>query len=99
MATYLEILTAAQNDDLRNKIRVACIIAANTVRIENVATINHAARMLWAKSVYESPVNAAEKMLWAVLAQNNTATLSQITAASDAAIQTNVNAAIDLFAV
>ena len=99
MATYIQILTAAQNDDLRSRVRVACIVAANTVRTEPAETANHAARMLWAKGVYESPVNAGEKMLWAVLAQNSEATLTQITGASDAAIQNNVNAAIDLFAV
>ena len=99
MATYLEVLSAAQNDTLRQKVRVACMIAANTIRAENVATVNHAARMAWAKAVYDNPVSAGDKMLWAVLAQNSGATLSQITCASDATVQTAVDAAVDLFAV
>lgn len=99
MATYLDLLTAAQNDGLRQKVQVACTIAANTVMSELTSVPNHAARLAWAKSVYESPENAGRKMLWAVIAQNSTATLAQITGAADATIQTNVNAAIDLFAV
>lgn len=99
MATYLELLTAAQNDALRQKIRVACLVAADTVRAESAATVNHAARLAWAKGVFESPVNEGEKMLWAVLAQNKSASLAAILAASDAVIQTNVDATIDLFAV
>ena len=99
MATYLDLLTAAQNDALRQKIRVACLIGADTVRAESAATVNHAARLAWAKGVFENPVNAGEKMLWAVLAQNKSASLATILAASDAVIQTNVDATIDLFAV
>lgn len=45
MATYQELLTAAQSDDLKKKVRVACMIAANTIMTENTATPNHAGRM------------------------------------------------------
>ena len=99
MATYQELLSAAQNDVLRHKVRVGCLIAANTVMGEDVATLNHSGRMAWARLVYENPATAGEKMLWAVIAQNSGAPLAAITGASDAAVQTNVNAAINLFAV
>ena len=99
MATYAELLVAAQSDTLRQKVRVGCIIAANTVMTELTSVPNHAARLTWARGVYENPVSAGEKMLWAVIAQNNTATLAQITGASDAVVLTAVTAAIDLFAV
>lgn len=99
MATYLELLAASGNDGLRQKVRVGCTIAANAVMLEDVATTNHAGRLAWAKSVYENPEAVGDRMLWAVIAQNSNATLSQITGASDAAIQTAINAAVNLFAV
>lgn len=98
MATYAEILLAAEDPNLRNKVRVACVIASEVVRTEAPATPNHANRMLWAKSVYESPESVTQRMLWAVLGQNAAAPLSAITGAADATVQTAVNAAVDVFA-
>lgn len=98
MATYAEILTASENDALRNKVRVACVIAAETVRTEVGTTNNHADRLIWAKSVYISPESVTQRMLWAVLAQNQAQTLANIIGASDAAVQTAVNAGVDVFA-
>lgn len=98
MATYAEILQASENDVLRNKVRVACVIAAEVVRTEAPAVANHANRLIWAKSVYISPEAVTQRMLWAVLAQNAAATLAAITGATDAAVQTAVNNAIDVFA-
>jgi hypothetical protein len=99
MATYTELLSLSGNSDLLTKIRVACVIAAETVRTESEATNNHAARMLWARGVFENPENNAKNMLWAVLAQNKDFTQAQIMAATDAMVQTAVDAAVDLFAV
>lgn len=98
MATYAELLTASENSTLNQKIRVACIIAAEAIRTENNATANHANRLIWAKAVFANPVAEAQRMLWAVLAQNKDATLAAITGATDAAVQTAVNAAVDVFA-
>lgn len=99
MATYAELLIASENETLRNKVRVACVIAAETVRTEAPATTNHANRVIWAKSAYTDPSLVAQRMLWAVLAQNQAATLAAITGASDATVQTAVTAAVDVFAV
>ena len=98
MATYQELLTASENETLRNKVRVACVIAAEVVRTEAGTVTNHANRLIWAKSVYISPDSVTQRMLWAVLAQNAAATLAQITGATDATVQTAVNNAIDVFA-
>lgn len=99
MATYKELFDLSSSDDLRNKVQVACIIAAETVRAESEAVNNHANRLKWAKAVFENPASMAKTMLWAILAGNSSATVSQIVNASDSAIQTKVTAAIDLFAV
>lgn len=98
MATYAELLTASADEALVKKIRVACVVAAETVRLEADATQNHAKRLAWAKSVFESPETVAQRMTWAVLAQNRAATLPAILGASDAAVQTAVDAAVNVFA-
>ncbi len=98
MATYAELLQASENEALRNKVRVAIVIAAETVRVEAGATVNHANRLLWAKQVYTDPEALTRRMVWAVLGQNASATLAQITGASDATVQTAVNNAVDVFA-
>jgi hypothetical protein len=54
--------------------------------------------MEWARSVLQGPDAEAQRMLWAVLAQNRAFTQAQITGADDATVQGAVNAAIDLLA-
>lgn len=99
MATYQELLAAAEDGTLRNKIKVACVIAAEAVRNEAPGTTNHAARLVWARGVFQNPDGYVQQMLWAVLAQNAGATPAQIAGASDSTVQTAVNAAVDVFSV
>jgi hypothetical protein len=54
--------------------------------------------MTWAKQAIADPNREADKLLWAILAQNRSATAAQITAADDTAVQNAANAAIDLIA-
>ncbi len=98
MATYLELRQLFENGDLLNKIDVACIIAAEAIRVEAPATANHANRLLWATSVFADPRPASRKMLMAMLASNAALTSAQIIAATDAILQTKVTAAVDIFA-
>ena len=99
MATYAEIYDlAATNSELKNKVIVACLIAAETIRGELVTVSNHANRLVWAKQTFNDPQGAGEKMLPAVLAANRALTSSQISGASDTGIQTAVDNAVDLFA-
>jgi hypothetical protein len=99
VATYAELLTASENAVLFGKVRVAVVIASEKVRTEAPATPNHDLRLKWAKEAFTDPVANTQRMLWAVLAQNQGATLAQITGASDATVQTAVDAAVDVFAV
>lgn len=99
MATYQELLVASSDPTLNVKLRVAVVIAAEVVRTELVSTANHVNRLKWAMNVFQSPDAEAKRMIWAVLAQNAAATLASIVGASDATVQTAVNAAIDVFAV
>lgn len=98
MATYGELYALQHDSDLRNRMAVAVVVAAETVRTENVNTTNHANRLIWAKNALANPQAEAIRMLWGALAQNRTLTVAQITGASDASLQTAVNNAIDLFA-
>ncbi len=98
MATYTELFGLYSNSDLRNRVSVACIVAAETIRAEDPGIVNHANRLLWAKQVFEQPGAAAEAMLMAVLAANKALTASQIVNATDAAIQTAVNNEVNVFA-
>ncbi len=98
MATYLELRALFNESDLVNKLQVACLVAAEAIRIEDGGTTNHANRLIWAKACFDNPQDKAEKLLMAVLASNKDLTVVQITGASDAALQTKVDAAIDVFA-
>ena len=97
MATYAELLQAAESSTLKNKIRVAVIVAAEIVRTEETSVPDHVLRLAWAKQAFNNPDEEARRMLWAVLAQNRAATLEQITGADDATVQTAVNAAVNAF--
>ena len=101
MATYSELLDIAGGSTgsaLRSKIRVATVVAADVIRLEAPATANHANRLLWARAALTQPDTEAQRMVWAVLAQNRAFTAAQITGADDATVQTAVNAAVDLLA-
>lgn len=97
MATYVELYNL-RNSDLRNRVMMACIIAAETVMNEDAGVPNHTNRLLWAKAVFQDPRVETARMYMAVLAANNTAAIAAITGATDTTIQTNVDDHIDLFA-
>lgn len=93
MATYDELIQAAGDSGLISKIRVACVIAADTIRANGAASELQKA---WARKVFNDPETAQREVLWSVLAQNKSAALSAITGATDAQVQTAVDAAVPL---
>lgn len=98
MATYDELYGLHNNSALKNRVTVACVVAAEIVMDEDPATGNHANRLVWAASVLASPQAEAVRMYWALLAANKDTTVENIQSAMDAQIQTQVEAHIDLFA-
>lgn len=99
MATYTELFDINNEDiALLNRIEVSVWKAVETVFTEVDTTPNHANRLIWAKKSLESPRSQAIAMLPYVLAVNSGATATNIKNASDAAIQTNLESVIDLFA-
>lgn len=98
MATYDELHTLAGDNVLLDKIAVAITIAADVVLNELDTVPNHAARLVWAKSAFTNPQEQAKNFQNAVLAANKGLSVAAVTAATDNAIQNNVDAAIDTFA-
>jgi hypothetical protein len=98
MATFIELVTLESDAALRNKVKAACIIAAEAIRTEHGTTDNHANRVIWAIEVFTSPTGPAVQMLRKLLASNKDNTVAQITEAADSVIQGQVDAAVDLFA-
>jgi hypothetical protein len=98
MATYAELLTASGNTTLNQKMRVAVVVAAETIRTESTETPEHANRLLWAKAVFADPVREANRMLWSVLAQHRALPYNDLIAASDSAVQDAVDVSVNLFA-
>jgi hypothetical protein len=98
MATYLELRSLYGHGDLLNRIEVACIVSAETIRTEADSVTNHANRLKWAKATYGSSRAAAEKMLMSLLAANKALTSAQLISVTDAALQTAVDSAVNIFA-
>lgn len=103
MATYDELFGLLHNTELLNKITVAVGVAADAIWNEDDVGApwvdnNHANRVVWAKTAYANPQVAARQVLWSVIIANRAATAEQIVGAADTAIQSNVNAVVDMFA-
>ncbi len=90
MATYEELFSIRADSNLTDKVAIAIAIKADAIRAE--ATPVQLA-IDWANTV--NPVSEAQSLMWALLASNKDTSLGNITGASDAAIQTAVDAAID----
>lgn len=98
MATYAELYDLAANSALKNRVTVACTLAAYAVNGEAPATANHANRLTWAARVFANPAAEADRMYPVILAANAAATVQVITGAADADILAAVNSVINLFA-
>ena len=98
MASYEELYGLRNDSALKNRVMTACIIAAEAVMNELDTVANHANRLLWAKSVFANPSGEANRMYMAILAANESAPVTAIKNATDAAIQDNVDDHINLFA-
>ena len=95
MATYLELARITEQNewgDFFDKVVTATAIKATA--IIDSATPTQVA-LDWAKEAVNKPRQAGDGVVWYVIASNNGVTQAQILSASDNAIQTNVDAAID----
>ena len=93
MATYPELFALRSNSDLQDRSAVAVVKKAQVILDSATPTI---AAVTWANEALQNPASKAGLLLNYVLAANSTLTVAQIESASDSALQTNVDAAVDV---
>jgi hypothetical protein len=100
MATLSEMSALLNDPTLTDRAKGACIAAAVAINYEDVSTLNHAARIAWAKSALIDPIGTAPKALHYVIAAAAAASLTQvqISALDDPTFQTYVNASVNVLA-
>lgn len=96
MATYEQIYAIRHSANLPNRCEVAVAKAAYDIMNEDVGTVNHANRIIWAKAALVDPRAKAEEMIWQVLANSTIAAAGE--ASTDANVQDAVNGLINNFA-
>jgi hypothetical protein len=103
MATYVQLYDMTYTPSygvttppLTKKVTVAVATAAVAILSESEGTTNHADRLVWAQSTLLAVPGAAQKMMWAALADADV--LAHGDAATDAEVQDAVNAVVDAFA-
>ena len=93
MATYKELNELFTNALLRDRVEVAIVIAAEAIL--SVDPIGREAKVQWAADVIMNSGRHGNEALKLVLAANKSATITQITGASDSSIQSNVDDMVD----
>jgi hypothetical protein len=100
MATYQELfdyISTPEYQDLVNRIAVAVAVKAEDIATSASPT---AEEIAWAVSALTAPRSKADAIINFVIAANSGLTIAQINSANDAAVQANVNTAVDkLFGV
>ncbi len=90
MANYIDLRKLFNDADLANRVAVAAVISINTI-LTGAPTSKDKA---YASVLFSNPQAEAKKILMSVLAANSGVSVSQIQSASDAALQTNVDATV-----
>lgn len=96
MATYLELARITEESTwgaFIDKVKAGCVIKATAIIDSPTPTAEAKA---WAEATIADKESAASNLVWYVIGSNDTATISAILTASDNAIQTNVDAAVDV---
>mgnify|MGYP007073271500 FL=1 len=92
MADYDELYGIIQDSTLRNKVAVAVAIKAQVYIDGGTPTSDE---LTWASRAIKNTRSVAAEIMPYVIAANKDSSVAQITGATDAAIQTNVDAAVD----
>lgn len=99
LETVYNLLYDGEYQALRNRVRAAVLIAARAVILENPATVNHAARLVWATAaVQDAAALAAKAESMFVGVASDGAIQDAGLAATDAQIQSTVNALVNYYA-
>jgi len=92
MATYQDLYNLSTDRDLNDRVTFACVKKAQTLLDGATPTADE---VTWAAAAIASPKSKGQEILRYVLGANSASTVAQIQGATDAAIQTNVDAAVD----
>lgn len=92
MATYAELNSLYSDSDLQVKISTACVIKAHALLSTGGAT---AGQKALANEIFTSPSTITSKITKYVLAEHKDLSVAQIQGASDTAVQTAVDTALD----
>jgi len=106
MATYLELRNLFNDAALMNRTQAGVVIAgwgvmndpANYPSAVGPNTATEEQRVTWGVDALHRTETKVPLVLKAVLAQNKTATVDQIKNATDAVLQTNIDATVDALA-
>ncbi|HEY4759901.1 MAG TPA: hypothetical protein VIH42_04910 [Thermoguttaceae bacterium] len=92
MATYEELFNLRTNTALRNKLAVAAVIKAQAYVVGATPTLN---QLTWASNTFANPLHEADELMNYILAANKDLSTAQINGASDSAVQSQVNTAVE----
>lgn len=92
LAQLFDFFSSVDGVVLRNRVAVAATAKAQSLMAGQSPSANQIA---WAREVLKDPNTNAIELTRYVLAANKAASIQQITDATDAAVETNVNTAAD----
>lgn len=92
MATYADLYAIKNDASLLGKVAVAVIKKAQLL-LDGVAPTSN--QLTWVEKALSNPEAVARVLLNYVIVVNSTLTVAQIQGASDTAVQSNVNDAVD----
>jgi len=92
MATYTELYELRQDSNILNKITSAIAIKCKAVIDDGASTTG---QKEWAREKIQNPNGLKGQIIWSLLVANKDQSVSTIQNANDAAVQNNVNTAID----
>jgi hypothetical protein len=98
MATHTELYELYSDSALRNRVEIALVLVAETIRTEDPERPNHAQRLAWARAVFSDPQRWLMPMFRLLLAAQDIAQAGPISNASDELIVARVAEAVDFFA-
>jgi len=97
MTVYNDIYNLKSNADVRNRMAVAIAKISLDIMAESAGTANHANRVIWAKTAILGPEGMTDRLFWACMLDATLRTKGDT--ATDAEIQTAVDAAVNNFAI
>jgi hypothetical protein len=92
LATYDELRAKFADDAFRHRLEVAVCVKAHSILQEPSPS---AGRLAWATAAFSGTAAEADRMLRYLLAANKDLTVAQIEAATDDALQTKADEAVD----